>query len=182
MFRISLAVLSVCVLVTFADVPRVDAATKCIHIARQRNIEALINKCGQCMIAMVYRMRPGGAKPVTRQFPVLARSSAPVPFKGSGQSRIKSERLCPRDRGQLEEAAKQPKSNKCVTLEQSGSAGAILINRCGECRAAAIQRSNDNQATGVRDYLKLQSGQRAVIPSKGYSSVGLLGEIPCPKG
>ena len=180
MFRFALAVLSLSVLTIFADVPRADAASKCIHIVRQGNIETLVNKCGQCMIAMMLRMRPGGAKPVTRQFPVLARSTAPIPFKGSGQSRIKSERLCPRDRGQLEEAAKQPKSNKCVTLEQSGSAGAILINRCGECRAAAIQRSNDNQATGVRDYLKLQSGQRTVVASLGYSSVGLLGEIPCP--
>ncbi len=182
MFRIALAALSLSALMIVADIPRAEAAAKCIQVYRQGNIETLVNRCGQCMIAMVFRMRPGGAKPVTRQFPVLARSSAPVPFKGSGQSRIKSERLCPRDRGQLEEAAKQPKSNKCITLEQSGSAGAILINRCGECRAAAIQRSNDNQATGVRDYLKLQSGQRTVVASKGYSSVGLLGEISCPKG
>lgn len=180
MLRIALAVFFVSAMAILADIPRAEAAGKCIHIVRQGNIETFVNRCGQCMIAMVLRMRPGGAKPVTRQFPIQAKSTAPVPFKGSGQSRIKSERLCPRDRGQLEEAAKQPISNKCVILEQSGSAGAVLINRCSECRAAAIQRSNDNQATGVRDYLKLQSGQRRAVPSKGYSSVGLLGEIPCP--
>lgn len=180
MLRIALTILSVSALVTAADIPRAEAANKCIHIVRQANIETLVNRCDQCKIAMLMRTRPGGAIPVTRQFPVLARSTAPVPFKGSGQSRIKSERLCPRDRGKAEAAAKQPKSNKCVTLEQSGSLGAVLINRCGECRAAAIQRSNDNQATGVRDYMKLQSGQRKAISSNGYSSVGLLGEIPCP--
>jgi len=139
----------------------------------------LVNRCGQCQIATLMRMRPGGAKPVTRNFPVLARSTAPLPFKGSGQSRIKSERICPRDRGRAEQAAKQPNTDKCVTLEQVSS-GAVLINRCGECRAAAIQRSNDNQATGVRDYMTIATGQSVAIPSRGYRSVGLLADIPCP--
>lgn len=182
MFRFGWAFLVVCTLATLADTPDAEAAAKCIQIARQGNIETLVNRCGQCKIATLMRMRPGGAKPVTRQFPVLARSTATLPFKGSGRSRIKSERLCPRDRGQAEDAAKQPTSSKCITLEQSGTAGAVLINRCGQCRAAAIQRSNDNQATGVRDYMKLNGGQRMTIPSYGYSSVGLLAEIPCPKG
>lgn len=180
MFRFALAFLLMSTLVTLADMPRAEAAGKCIQIARQGNIETLVNRCGQCQIATLMRMRPGGVIPVTRQFPVLARSTAPLPFKGSGQSRIKSERLCPRDRGKAEAAAKQPTSNKCISLEQSGNLGAVLINRCGQCRAAAIQRSNDNQATGVRDYIKLKGGQRTSISSRGYSSVGLLAEIPCP--
>ena len=182
MFRFAIAITVCTVVAALADIPRADAARKCIQIYRQGNIETLVNRCGQCKIAMLMRVRPGGVKPVTRQFPVMAKSTAPLPFKGPGQSRIKSERLCPRDRGQAENAKKQPVASKCVTLEQSGDAGAVLVNRCGECRAAAIQRSNNGQASGVRDYIKLQSGQRTPIPSKGYTSVGLLAEIACPKG
>lgn len=179
MLRSIVGVFFVCAISVSIEIPTAEAAAKCIQIVRQGNIETLVNRCGQCKIVMLMRMRPGGAKPVTRQFPVLANSTAPLPFKGSGRSRIKSERLCPRDRGQAKAAAKQPTTNKCVTLEQTGG-GAILINRCGKCRAAAIQRSNNNQSSGVRDYIKLESGQRMAVPSRGYSSVGLLAEIPCP--
>jgi hypothetical protein len=179
MLRSLLMAVSICGLALVAEFPEAVAANRCLHIVRQGNIETLLNRCGQCQIATLMRMRPGGAKPVTRNFPVLARSTATLPFKGSGQSRIKSERICPRDRGKAEQAAKQPNTAKCVTLKQVTS-GAVLINRCGECRAAAIQRSNDNQATGVRDYMTIATGQSVSVPSRGYTSVGLLADIPCP--
>lgn len=179
MLRSLLMAMSICGLALVADSSQAIAAERCLHIVRQGNIEKLVNRCGQCQIATLMRMRPSGAKPVTRNFPVLARSTATLPFKGSGQSRIKSERICPRDRGKVEQAAKQLNTAKCVTLEQV-SGGAVLINRCGECRAAAIQRSNDNQATGVRDYMTIATGQSVSVPSRGYRSVGLLADIPCP--
>lgn len=172
--------------VTGTAIPSDADADRCIQILRQGNIETLVNKCDQCKIAMLIRSRPGGAKPVTRQFTVMAKSTFPIPFKGSGRSRIKFERLCPRARGQAENenrsAPVSPDNKQCIRFETSRSGSVELVNLCDECRAAAIQRSLDGHAGGVRDFVKISAGGRTPISSQGYSNVGLLAEIPCPNG
>lgn len=186
MFRLAFVILFCAAGLTVIVAPSNVAADKCIQVLRQGNIETLVNRCGQCKIATLIRSRAGGAKPVTRQFTVMAQSTFPVPFKGSGSSRIKSERLCPRARGEAENQNRvqpvSPDNKQCVGFDTSRAGRIALVNRCDECRAAAIQRSLDGQAGGVRDFVKLDAGGRTLISSEGYSNVGLLAEIPCPNG
>lgn len=185
MLRLPMAVLLFTMGVVILDTPKVHAANKCIQVLRQGNIETLVNRCAQCKIATLMRARPGGAKPVTRQFKVFAKSTFPVPFKGSGRSRIKSERLCPSERGAKNNSPtkgqhKSGDGERCVSLEQNAGSGVMLVNRCGKCRAAAIERSTNGQNGASRDYIKIDAGGRTIVPSKGYSTVGLLAEIACP--
>ena len=161
-----------------------NAAEKCIRLIRQGNIETLINRCDVCRLASIIRSRPGNEVPVSREINVQARSDFPVPFRGPGRSRIKAERACPGDAGapkDLMTAFDKPASEaKCVSMEQADNIGIVLINRCGECRAVAIEGVAGNGSNRTRDYMALAGGASMPVAANGYSSVGLLGEIACP--
>jgi hypothetical protein len=161
------------------------AKSKCVRILRQGNIETLINTCNSCVVASITRSRPGNAVPVGREYNVQARSDFPVPFKGPGRSRIKSERPCPGERGaekNLLESFNQPDAApKCVSMEQSDTAGVMLVNRCGLCKAVAIERFTTDGASRSRDYMALAGGSSIPVRANGFSGVGILGEIDCPK-
>lgn len=163
----------------------VEAKSKCVRIARQGNIETLVNTCNSCVIASIIRSRPGNAVPVGRQLNVQARSEFPVPFRGPGRSRIKSERPCPGEKGaqkDLLESFNQPEAApKCVSMEQTDGNGVMLVNRCGLCKAVAIERFTTDGASRSRDYMALAGGSSMPVRANGFSGVGLLGEIDCPK-
>lgn len=169
---------------TSLPVQDAEAAERCIRLIRQGNIETLINTCDVCRVASIIRSRPGNEVPVGREINVQARSDFPVPFRGPGRSRIKAERACPGEAGapkDLMQAFDKPESEpKCVSMERADNIGIVLINRCGVCRAVAIERVNGNGGNRDRDYMALAGGARMPVSSNGFSSVGLLGEIACP--
>lgn len=165
--------------------PKDAEAKKCVRIFRQGNIETLINTCNVCMVATLIRSRPGNSVPVGREFNVLPRSDFPVPFKGPGRSRVKSEWPCPGEKGadqDLLESFNQPKAeNKCVSMERSQRHDVVLINKCGLCKAVAIERVTADGANRSRDYLALAGGSTMPVRANGFAAVGLVGEIDCPK-
>ncbi|WNJ98327.1 hypothetical protein L2D14_10620 [Thalassospiraceae bacterium LMO-JJ14] len=161
-----------------------QAKSKCVRIFRQGNIETLINTCNTCVHATIIRSRPGNSVPVGREFNVQARSDFPVPFRGPGRSRITAERPCPGEKGaqkDLLESFNQPEATpKCVSMER-GNQGPVLVNKCGLCKAVAIERVTADGASRSRDYMALAGGSTIPVRANGFAGVGLLAEIDCPK-
>jgi len=161
-----------------------EARSKCVRIVRQGSIETLINTCNVCMVTSIIRSRPGSQVPVGRQLNVQARNSFPVPFRGPGRSRITSERPCPGEEGADQDLLKtfnQPNAKpKCVRMERSAANDIVLVNRCGMCKAVAIERKTTDGTNSARDYFALAGNTSVPIRSNGFAQVGLLGEIDCP--
>jgi len=183
MMRISAAALIA--LTVFAIWPSdAEASSKCVRIVRQGNIETMVNTCNVCMVTSIIRSRPGSQVPVGRQFNVQARNTFPVPFRGPGRTRIKSERPCPGEQGADQDLLKsfnQPNAKpQCVKMERSARAGIVLVNRCGLCKAVAVQLATADGGTTARDYFALAGNSSMPVRSNGYAQVGLLGEIDCP--
>lgn len=159
------------------------APNKCTRLLRQSNIETLVNTCDACQIVSIIRSRPGNSVPVGRKFHVQPGHPFLVPFRGPGRSRITAERPCPGEKGAQKDLLKAfdaPQSGpQCVSMEQGGS-GIELVNRCGECKAVAIERVSANGRDRVRDYMALSGNAKLPVSPRGFASVGLLAEIPCP--
>ncbi len=180
-----LSVLILIALTVFAAWPRDADAARCIRIIRQGNIETMVNTCNTCVVANIIRSRPGNAVPVGREFNIQPRSDFPVPFKGPGRTRINSEKPCPGERGadqDLMESFNQPKAEKkCVSMERSQRYDVVLINKCGLCKAVAIERVTADGASRSRNYMALAGGSTVPVRANGFAAVGLVGEIDCPK-
>lgn len=181
---ISFAVVAVTVVcIAAAYVTPVDAAERCLRIVRNGNIETLVNTCDTCRIAALIRSRPGSEVPVSRRFNVQGRSTFPVPFKGPGRTRITSDYPCPGDGGDKDllttEKDAKPNEPQCVSLENSRDFGVVLVNRCGACRAVAIERYTADGTGRARAYLTVAGGSRAPVSANGFAKVGLLAEIDC---
>lgn len=75
------------------------AVNRCIKLVRhpQVNREALVNTCQKCRAVKVERSRPGSATdtPSVREYNLPAGSSMPLPFMGTGKTRVSSETTCP---------------------------------------------------------------------------------------
>lgn len=173
-------------LTVMAILPNEAAAkSRCVLIQRQGNIETMFNTCNICVVASIIRSRPGNAVPVGREFNVQPRSEFPVPFKGPGRSRIKSERPCKGETGaqqDLLESFNSPEAKPtCVSMERGGQTGIVLVNKCGLCKAVAIERVTADGGTHARDYMALAGGTSLPVSAKGFASVGLLAEIDCPQ-
>jgi len=162
----------------------VQAKSKCVRIVRQGNIETLVNTCDICVVATIIRSRPGSQVPVGRDFNVRARADFPVPFKGPGRSRIKSEQPCRGGIGAEQDLItsfnKPTAKPECVKMERSARNGVVLVNRCSVCKAVAIQRATADGGTTSRDYFALAGNTSMPVRSNGYAQVGLLAEIDCP--
>lgn len=182
MIRICAALL-VLVACTFIPTKQAEAATRCVHLIRQGNSETLVNKCNVCMVTSIFRSRPGNEVPVNRDYYVQARSTFPVPLRGPSRSRIKVEKPCPGEEGSQPDLPKSLQQTsaqaKCVSMERSGI-GLVLINRCGQCRAVAIERVSADGSKHNRDYMLVAGKASIPVNSDGYAQAGLLGEIACP--
>ena len=178
------AVFLLFLILSAVSIETVDADKRCVRIQRQGNIETYINSCNVCQIVTITRSRPGSQVPTGRQIHIQARSSFPGPFRGPGRSRITGVRACKGEPGGqkdlLEEFNKPNTAPKCVNMERSADKGVTLVNTCGECRAVAIERIIASNGQRARDYMVLAGRGRVPVASRGYSSVGILAEIPCP--
>lgn len=180
----SLAVMSVAAIVTMPE--PAQAKSECLRIVRQGDIETLVNRCDVCRVASMIRSRPGSQVPVSRRFNVQPQSTFPVPFRGPGRTRLTSDFPCPGEPGgdqdllDQKSTAKNQDGQKCVSMERSTQFGLMLVNRCGTCRAVAVERFTADGAGRARAYLMVSGGSSVPVNANGFARVGLLAEIPCP--
>ncbi len=180
----SLLLSALALLVFFSAPGPASAANRCVVVQSQQGQERFVNTCGICRSVTVQRSRPGGGVPASRRIDIQAGTVFPSPFRGPGRSRIRSDRPCPGERGgatDLLKAQQQPAAapEQCVSLEQSSVYGVVLVNRCRVCKAVAIERWSGKSGPRVRDYLEVTGNKSQPVASKGYTEVGLLGELDC---
>lgn len=179
------APLALLLIAGMASKPAAAAANQCLRLALDGGSEVIVNMCDQCRVASIIRSRPGNDVPVGRKYNVQPKSTFPVPFRGPGRSRITSDFPCPGEAGGDQDllnfkAAEKTAGDKCVSMERADGDRVMLVNRCGTCRAVAIERMAEGAKSGVRDYFLITGGSRLPVEANGFSAVGLLGDIPCP--
>lgn len=78
------------------------AINRCVKLMQhpQVNRQALVNTCQSCRTVKVERTRPGSATdtPSIREYNMPAGTSMPLPFMGTGKTRISGDTPCPPDR------------------------------------------------------------------------------------
>ena len=65
-------------------------------------------------------------------------------------------------------------------MVRAKTGGVAVVNSCGGCRAALVERKNSATEQGVREAMKLKANSISGLESKGYALVGLVGDIACP--
>lgn len=178
------AVLALTVM-ALAPKPAHGAASQCTMIVPHGGREVMINTCDACRSVDIMRKRPGNDVPVQRTFTLPPGSRLQVPFLGPGRSRITSEVPCPGRPGAPPNIVKTPdlirqkQPEACVALQRVAN-GVALLNQCGSCRAALIERVNGPNGGNARQAYKLGAHSVVAVPSDGFAQVGLIGDIACP--
>ncbi len=157
------------------------ATTKCVRLLRRGNQETLVNTCDTCMIVGVTRKRTGIAVPVRRSFNLRSGASFAMPFRGPGASRITSSQTCQDEVADARDSdKKKTANNQCLELKPGNNGTAIIVNGCGACRAAAIQRMSTTGRILERQAYKLKPNATEIVISKGAAKVRLIADIACP--
>jgi hypothetical protein len=171
---------------TLAPKAASGAANQCTMIVPEGPREVMVNTCNVCRAVEIIRKRPGNDVPVQRSFTLQPGSRLQVPFLGPGRSRITAEIPCKGEPGapenlmNLREKTSQKTSDACVSLVRANGGGIAMVNSCGDCRAAMVERKNSANEQGVREALKLKANSIVGLESKGFALVGLIGDIACP--
>lgn len=118
-----------------------DAGRQCSKIKRVSGFETLVNTCNACMNVQVVRDRAGYGKASLRTFKMVKSGEFPLPFKGSGKTRIVSEEACggttAAERNSNSQIAEQ--QEKCIIPVRTVQ-GIAMANSCSGCRAYVIER------------------------------------------
>lgn len=181
MFRFA-AILLVLAALTYHPAPT-EAAASCVRLIPDRGGETIINACDACRVVNIRRKRQGIAVPVTRSYNVQPKSTFPVSFKGPGRSRITSVVPCEGEAGShanlVNPKDREVARKQCVNLKEISGGGVALVNSCGECRAAAIERYNPQGRSLGREAFKINGQSVHTVPQRGAARVGYLADIPC---
>ena len=161
-----------------------DSAASCTLISSEGGSEYIVNSCNACRKVNIRRKRRGIAMPVMRTYNVQPRSKFPLSMKGPGRSRITSEIACEGEAGASQNLfdPKNPKvaEKKCVELKQTAAGGVVLVNSCGTCRGAAVERYAANGKPMGRQAYKLKPQSIVPVDPRGAAGVGYLTDVPCP--
>ncbi len=181
--RIFAAIFVVLAALTYNPQPSQAAANSCVRLVPNGGSETIINACGACRVVNIRRKRHGIALPITRSFNVQPKTTFPLSFKGPGRSRITSVVPCEGEAGSaknlVKPQAREIAQKQCVTLKQIKGGGVALVNACGQCRAAAVERYNPQGRSLGREAFKIGSQSVKTIPARGAAKVAFLADIPC---
>lgn len=164
-----------------------QAAPQCARVIAQGYSEYVVNTCQVCRRVGIQRRRIGAqGAPVMRTYDLQPLAKFPLPFKGPGRSRVTSDVPCRDEAGGGRDILNPGKGRRtsvpksCVSLRNTGKGGAVLVNQCGECRAAAVARYSKSGQPMGREFYKVRPRARVAVPSKGAASVGYLADVACP--
>ena len=159
-------------------------ANRCVRLFPTGGREVIVNTCTTCWIVNVTRKRPGISVPVMRSFNVLPKTTFPVPFRGPGRSRVTSVQPCKGEvgaaRNLVDEKPKKKTAGTCISLERVKTGGVALVNKCGACKAAMIERQNKSGSNSRRQAYQMKPLSVREVPALGAARIGLVGEINCP--
>lgn len=157
------------------------AATRCVRLLRRGNAETLVNTCGTCKIVGITRKRTGVAIPIRRSFNIQGGTSLSMPFRGPGNSRVTSTQSCQDEAADARDHDKaKTATNSCVALKQATGGKVVLVNSCGTCRGAAIERMDRNGRVLNRQAFKIKPKDAATVVPQGAAKVGIIADFACP--
>lgn len=160
-----------------------EAAGRCTRVVHQGPTEYIVNACNTCQVVNIRRKRRGVAMPIMRTYNVQPRSKLPMSFKGPGRSRISSEVPCEGEAGAgvnvMDPNAAKAAQKQCVTLKATAAGGVVLVNSCGSCRGAAVERYAANGQSMGREAFKLNPLSAVPVKPRGAAQVGYLADVPC---
>jgi len=167
--------------------PAEAGAPQCARTYAQGHSEFVVNICDTCRRVAITRRRIGAnGPPVMRTYDLRPKSKFPLPFKGPGRSRVTSDVPCRDEAGGGQDILNPGKGRreetpqKCVSMQATAKSGVVLINQCGECRAAAVERYSRTGSSMGREFYKVRSRGTTRVAPKGAARVGFLADVACP--
>lgn len=172
---------AIAVVVLTLSAPADAGAQRCVRMYSQGYNEFVVNSCKVCRRVSVQRRRAGNqGAPTMRTYDLLPGSKFSLPFKGPGRSRVTSDIPCRDTPEPSRDVINSTNGNACVSLIGTARGGIALVNGCGECRAAAVERfSKAGQSMG-REFYKLGAKDSIRVNPKGAAHIGYLADVACP--
>lgn len=156
-----------------------EAGEKCARIQRVSGFESLINSCNACLSVQVVRDRSGIASATLRTFKMVKKGEFPLPFKGTGKTRIVSEESCggktARERESDQSVA--DRTQKCIIPVRTAK-GVGMANSCGDCRSFVIERLYANGERLTKPYA-LMGQQSLSLAPEGAIRAEIVHESAC---
>lgn len=163
----------------FMRLPAEAAGSKCARVQSVSGFETLINNCNACMNIQVIRDRAGVASATMRTFKMFKKGEFPLPFKGSGRTRIVSEESCGGSTAQERESDKSvAQHTKTCVIPVRTVKGMAMANTCGECRTFVIERMFENGERSNKSYA-LMGEQSLALKSEGATRAEIIHEAAC---
>ena len=156
-----------------------EAGKKCSRIQRVSGFETLINTCNACLSVQVVRDRAGVASATLRTFKMVKRGEFPLPFKGTGKTRIVSEESCGGTTAQERESDQNvaARNKKCIIPVRTAK-GIGMANTCGDCRSFVIERLYENGERLNKPYALMGQQSLALAP-EGAIRAEIVHETAC---
>lgn len=174
---VSILLLAVAVLMVLS-LPA-DAGKQCSRIDRVSGFETLVNTCNACLSVQVVRDRGGAASATLRTFQMVRKGEFPLPFKGSGRTRIVSEESCGGTSAQEKASTKSvAKRNKACIIPVRTGKGVAMANSCSECRSFIIERLFENGERSNKPYA-LAGQQSLPLAPEGAVRAEIVHETAC---
>lgn len=175
---VSVLLLSVVALL-FMRLSAEAAGSKCARIQAVSGFETLINNCNACMSIQVIRDRSGVAAATMRTFKMFKKGEFPLPFKGSGRTRIVSEESCGGSTAQERESDKNiENSTKTCIIPVRTAKGIAMANTCGDCRSFVVERLFKNGERSNKPYA-LMGQQSLALKPEGAVQAEIVHEAAC---
>lgn len=153
----------------------------CIGIIKKSGREHLVNNCNRCLVVQIKRIRPGRSEGALRKITIGAKQSSTLSFRGPGITRISAEITCAKAKSletPKEEDKPKAKPMKCLRVVKHKKAGALMVNSCGKCRKAVVERRYKN---GSRKLANLSIAENSYVPVQilGATNVRIINEKSC---
>jgi len=153
-------------------------AGECVFAAFRDGGTVLINRCAECRIAELERVRLGAERPSERSVVVPARSTVQSPFRGKARTRLLRDRACRQAPQQDATTAAAPDGRTCVNLHRLRDGSVAAINGCGSCRSILLERKTAEGQAKQSSY-NLAARGRLPVQARGYASARILSDSPC---
>lgn len=159
------------------------ARGRCLFVVPIQGNEALVNRCGQCMMGQVIRARTTGGMQGQRTFAVPAKTSVDLTFNYPGKTRVLSERACGPDPATTpyKDASGNRASNlSCVKMTQTNTGKSAMVNSCTVCRAVELEVLTRKDGTKIETET-IRANTIALLKSyPDARAVRIRGEKACP--
>lgn len=149
---------------------------RCVKTRKRGGRSTLINSCRECRSVSLQHKRPGSGFPVARSYSVPASSEIQLSFRGSGATRILSDRPC-RDKSTSQGADNE---RDCAHLLKRKSGNVLLVNACKRCRAVSIERVATS-GRRERKVFALTPRSHMTLARQGAAQIRIVADKACPR-